>query len=159
MDTLSRSERRIRTSLMAPGYDCSTVGSTPICLIVYATTRRSLCGISVPLSRTGHFRGDGERVNTFGPKGPSGGALLDLGNFIDLLAPVANVPVSRHDCLPHRNALWKLRTYYGDVSRAASGPVVEYGAPSAEPQERTGRASAKPLPRPALFRSLLIELR
>src|SRR6266403_4205877 len=27
------------------------------------------------------FTGDGERVNTFGPRGLSGGALLDLGEF------------------------------------------------------------------------------
>jgi hypothetical protein len=27
------------------------------------------------------FRGDGERVNTFGPRGLSGGALIDLGEF------------------------------------------------------------------------------
>jgi hypothetical protein len=27
------------------------------------------------------FRGDGARVNTFGPRGLSGGALLDLGEF------------------------------------------------------------------------------
>jgi hypothetical protein len=50
------------------------------------------------------FTGDGARVNTFGPRGLSGGALLDLGEFTSLEAYTRD---------PKRSAL-------------LSGMVIEY---------------------------------